>query len=153
MCAFMWSLFLSFKDAGAQWMAYIHKLEHRQRACQRRLVGVAISVHLNGFRKTPVSLLCLVKYVLVLASFVPLPWALFLPLDVVNARMAIIEARRARILFGVCSVSWWWPDILVSILCLHAGVIFFFSFRIFMLVFFSSSLLITITLVTLVPYD
>ena len=125
----------------------------RKRACQRHLVGVAISARLNGLRKTLVSLPHLTKYLPVSASFVPLLWALFLPLDAVNATMAVVEAGRARIIFGVCFVSWCWRDFLVSVSCLHAGVVVFFSFCIFMLVFFPSSFVITITLVTLVPCD
>lgn len=40
---------------------------------ERRLAGVAILAHLNGLGKTFVSLPGLVKYLLVSASFVPLP--------------------------------------------------------------------------------
>jgi hypothetical protein len=64
---------------------------------QWRLAGVAVSARLNGLRKTPVRLPGLAKHLLVLASYVPLPWALFLPLDEVNAKMVVVATKFATL--------------------------------------------------------
>ena len=75
-------------------MVLIKNYKGRERERERR---VAISTRLNGFKKTHVSLLRLVKYFLVSTSFVPFPWALFLPLDEVNAMMAIVVVHLLNI--------------------------------------------------------
>jgi hypothetical protein len=56
------------------------------------LAGVVIPVCLNEPGKILVGLARLAKYFLVSARFVSSPWALFLPLEEVNAMMAVVAA-------------------------------------------------------------
>ena len=105
---------------------------------QPRLAGITILAHLNGLGKTPVSLPGLAKYLPILPSFVPLSWVLFLRLDEVNARMAVVVAEFAT---PAVRYNLFWGFYLIShlhghskiVLQLHVGftTIATFSFFIF----------------------